>query len=320
VWFVSEKRVEVREEKVRLRKNEILVRSALCGISHGTELLFFNNEIPDNLALDVSLPALQGRFHYPVKYGYINVGRAESGQKLFAFYPHQDVFALPRDAYVPFAEELSFEDAVFFAHMETALGIVQDASPSAGDCVAVFGQGAVGLLTAEILSRMLLSELISVEPIPKRRELSGAIGCTVLDSEDKNLTQKIHGLTEGRGVDCAINVSGSSTALQEAINAACFSGKIIEASWYGSRVSALNLGDAFHRKRLLIQGSQVSRIDPSLGGRWTKKRRASLVVELLHKILPSKYITHRFRLEEAQSAFELLNAHPEEVIEAVFVP
>jgi len=320
VWFVSEKRVEIREEEVQPRKDEILVRSALCGISHGTELLFFNNEIPDNLALDVSLTALQGTFHYPVKYGYINVGTTESGEKLFAFYPHQDVFAVSRDACVPLPEELSFEDAVFFAHMETALGIAQDASPSPGDCVAVFGQGAVGLLTAEILSRMLLAELISVEPIPKRRELSSAIGCTVLDSGDKNLIQRIRELTEGRGVDCAINVSGSSRALQDAMNAACFSGKIIEASWYGARVSALNLGDAFHRKRLHVQGSQISRIDPSLAGRWTKKRRASLAVALLRAIHPSKYITHRFRLEEAQSAFDLLNAHPEEVIEAVLVP
>lgn len=320
MWFVSEKRVEIREEQVQPRKDEILVRSALCGISHGTELLFFNNEIPENLALDVSLPSLQGHFHYPVKYGYINVGRAESGEKFFVFYPHQDVFAVSRDVCVPLPEELSFEDAGFFAHMETALGIVQDASPSPGDCVAVFGQGAVGLLTAELLSRMLLAELISVEPIPKRRELSSQIGCTVLDSGDQHLVQRIRELTEGRGVDCAINISGSSRALQNAMNAACFSGKIVEASWYGSRVAALDLGDAFHRKRLHVQGSQVSRIDPCLAGRWTKKRRTSLAVALLQEIHPSKYITHRFRLEEAQRAFELLNEHPEEVIEAVLVP
>jgi len=320
VWFTSEKKVEIRREQVLPRKDEILIKSSLCGISHGTELLFFNNEIPEKLELDVSLPSLHGTFHYPVKYGYINVGRTDSGEKFFAFYPHQDVFSIRREACVPLPEELSFEDAVFFAHMETALSIVQDASPTPGDSIALFGQGAVGLLTAEILSRMLLSKLISVEPIPKRRELSEHIGCTVLDSGDKKLIGMIHDLTEGRGVDCAINVSGSSKALQDAMNASCFSGKIIEASWYGSRMTTLNLGDAFHRKRLHVKGSQVSRVDPSLSSRWSKMRRTSFVVTLLQEIRPSKYISHKFRFEEAQDAFELLNAHPEEVVEAVLVP
>ena len=44
------------------------------------------------------------------------------------------------------------------------------------------------------------------------------------------------------------------------------------------------------------------------------------MVTLLQEIHPSKYISHKFRLEEAQDAFELLNAHPEEVVEAVLVP
>ena len=48
-------------------------------------------------------PFQGGSFPYPVKYGYINVGRVESGPRelmgrtVFALYPHQDRFAAPKE-------------------------------------------------------------------------------------------------------------------------------------------------------------------------------------------------------------------------------
>ena len=105
-----------------------------------------------------------------------------------------------------------------------------------------------------------------------------------------------------------------------AIDNLAFEGTVVEASWYGSRQVALDLGRAFHRKRLKVRSSQVSRIDPGLSGRWDKRRRLNGVLDLLCSIRPSRYISHRFPLGRAAQAYELLENHPEESIQIVLEP
>jgi threonine dehydrogenase-like Zn-dependent dehydrogenase len=203
--------------------------------------------------------------------------------------------------------------------METALGIVHDANPRFGECVLLIGQGVVGLLTAEILVRAGTGKVITVEPYAERRRVSEAIGCVAL-SPGGELPERVLECTDGRGVDVAINVSGSAQGLQQAIDSLAFEGTVVEASWYGSRQVTVDLGRAFHRKRLKIRSSQVSRIDPALTGRWDKLRRLNRVLELLQDLRPSRYISHRFALSRAAQAYELLEKHPERSIQIVLEP
>src|SRR6201981_639950 len=87
--------VEIRELPTpRPATGEVLVRTVCSGISSGTERLVYRGEVPAELALDDTIDALGGAFSYPFAYGYACVGEvAESGQRGFAFHPHQDGFA-----------------------------------------------------------------------------------------------------------------------------------------------------------------------------------------------------------------------------------
>ena len=81
---------------------EVLVRTVCSGISGGTERLVYRGEVPADLALDDTIDALGGTFSYPFAYGYACVGQvAESGQTVFAFHPHQDVFAARPSDLIP---------------------------------------------------------------------------------------------------------------------------------------------------------------------------------------------------------------------------
>jgi len=320
VYFVEPGRVEVREEALSGAPGKRLVESELIGISHGTEMLFFRGDLPQGMAADGSLGTLSGDLAYPIKYGYINVGRDPDGRRVFAFHPHQDRFYAQADELVPLPEDLEAEDAVFLANMETALTVVHDANPRWGESVLVIGQGVVGLLIASILRLSGGVRVMAVEPIPRRREAAAALGCRVFDAGEPGLASRIRAQTGGRGVDVAINVCASGAGLQLAIDCAAFSGVVLEASWYGSRETTLSLGTTFHRGRVTVRSSQVSTIAPELGGRWDKKRRTAAVIELLAAIRPSRYITHRIRLEDAQQAFELLRDHPEEALQIVLEP
>src|SRR5258708_4845417 len=81
---------------------EVLVRTMCSGISGGTERLVYRGEVPAEFALDDTIDALGGTFSYPFAYGYACVGEvAESGQAVFAFHPHQDIFAVRASELIP---------------------------------------------------------------------------------------------------------------------------------------------------------------------------------------------------------------------------
>ena len=319
LYFTAPRKVEIREEEVQAENDQVLVHSRLIGISHGTELLAFLGQMPQELAADATLESLKGTLAYPLKYGYINTGETDDGRRVFAFYPHQDIFALDPRQLIELPTDLDFPDAVFLASMETALSIVHDAQPLFGEVVLVVGQGVVGLLVAEILVRSGTGRVITVEPFAERRRVSEQIGCVALQPADQ-LPELIRKESGGRGVDVAINVSASAAGLQLGIDSLVFEGTLVEASWYGTREVNLTLGTAFHRKKLRIRSSQVSRIDAALTARWDKGRRLDVVLDLLKQIRPSHYISHRFALHRAQEAFELLETHPEQSIQVVLEP
>ncbi|MFW5729684.1 MAG: oxidoreductase, partial [Spirochaetota bacterium] len=140
VYFVSPGRVEARTIPLKPPRNSVGVSSRLCGVSHGTEGLFFRGEAPRN-APGETLSALRGELSYPVKYGYMNVGVTDAGERVFAFYPHQDRFYLPPEELKPLPDTLSFEDAVLLPTVETAVGIVHDLGPYLGEVILVTGLG-----------------------------------------------------------------------------------------------------------------------------------------------------------------------------------
>jgi threonine dehydrogenase-like Zn-dependent dehydrogenase len=320
LYFLRPGRVGLREEPLAPDPGKVLVRSRLMAISHGTELLAFRGQMPRDMEADAALSGLPGTLEYPLKYGYSNCGLTETGARVFAFYPHQDLFYADPAELIALPEHLSDEEAVFLPNMETAVGIVHDAAVRLGEKVLVAGLGVVGLLACALLIRSGASEVIAVEPLALRRDSARELGCRVFSSEEPDLEARIKGLTGGRGVDVAIDASSSESGLQLALDTLAFEGTLVEASWFGDRKVGLELGRSFHRRRLKLLASQVSQVGAGLAPRWDKRRRLDTALELLAQLRPSRYITHRFPLGRAQEAFETIDRHPERVIQVVLEP
>lgn len=312
--------VEVRAEPLRRQSGQMRVDSELMAVSHGSEMLVFRGRLPAGLEADETLKALKGDLSYPLKYGYSNVGLREDGRRVFAFYPHQDCFYIDPDQTVCLPDSLAGEDAVFLANMETALGIVHDLAPRLGEQVLVFGQGTVGLLTAELLLRAGAAQVVTLDRYALRRRASADLGCLALNPDAEDVKERILKLSGGRGADAAVNVSGSEAGLQLALDCLAFGATLVEASWYGSRPVTIELGAAFHRRRLVVKSSQVSRLDPVLCGHWDKQRRLALALQLLGEIRPGKYVSRRFTLARGDEAFALLERAPETVIQLLLEP
>ena len=76
-------------------------------------------------------------------------------------------------------------------------------------------------------ARFRNARVIGVEPAPWRANRALEMGAeTVLDPNDPDILQKIRGLTEGRGVDCAIDCSGRVPAERLCIDATRRRGRV----------------------------------------------------------------------------------------------
>jgi 2-desacetyl-2-hydroxyethyl bacteriochlorophyllide A dehydrogenase len=303
-----------------VRDDDLVVRTVVSGISGGTELLAYRGRIDPTTPLDETLGALGGTFTFPFCFGYACVGTVESsnaatepGSTVFAFHPHQDVFAVrPEDAIVLHGVEPRI--GAMLPLVETALQIYLDAEVQLGASVVVAGLGVVGALTGLLLQRSG-ADVLSIEPREDRRKLATDLGLPVVEPADARaaVTER----TNGAGADLVVESSGAGEALASALALLRHEGTALVASWYGSEPVALPLGGAFHRRRLTIRSTQVSSIPARLSSAWDRRRRLATARELLPVLPLDALATHTFAFEDASAAFEALDRGEAGLVHAV---
>jgi threonine dehydrogenase-like Zn-dependent dehydrogenase len=289
--------VEIRELPTpRPAVGEVLVRTLCSGISGGTERLVYRGEVPVELALDEAIGALAGTFSYPFAYGYACVGEvAGSGQRVFAFHPHQDVFAA-RAAELIDLPTVDPAAATLFPLVETALQVTLDAGGGYRDRVIVLGAGVLGLLTGLLLQRAGWRPLIA-EPQEWRRALAGRHG--VATAAPAELADE--------EVPLVIDASGNPDAPALALNLLAHEGTLLVASWFGTKPVVLPLGGAFHRRRLTIRSTQVSTVPARQSGTWTRTRRQREAMALLTELPLAPLCTDVFDFADAAAAFRAVD-------------
>jgi 2-desacetyl-2-hydroxyethyl bacteriochlorophyllide A dehydrogenase len=328
LFFTAARHVEIRETDLPdLKDDEVLVETICSAISAGTEMLVYRGQFPH---LADAHDGLSSDLNYPLAYGYACVGRVTDIGKsvngnwkerfVFAFHPHASSFIIHPSSLIPIPDSLNPETACFLPNMETAVNLVQDGAPILGERVLVLGQGVIGLLTASLLSEFPLESLVVVDQFELRRNALNVEGQKSKVESWSSSNLRPFDKTQGRPstFDLVFELSGSPAALNNAIASTAFSGRIVIGSWYGQKRAEIDLGGAFHRSRIKLISSQVSTISPELSGRWDKSRRFEVAWKALERIKPEKWITHRFSIEDADKAYQLLDENPQETIQVIF--
>jgi 2-desacetyl-2-hydroxyethyl bacteriochlorophyllide A dehydrogenase len=316
--FTGPRRVELVDEPLPdPGPGQVLVEASVSAISAGTELLAFRGQIPPELPLDDTLGALAGgTFTFPFRFGYASVGQVRAhgpgarewlGRTVFAFHPHASHFVVPAEDVVPVPPAVPPGRAAMLALMETAVNLVLDGRPLIGERVVVVGQGMVGLLTTALLARFPLESLQVIEAVPLRAEAARALGARVVAPP------------EAGDADLVYELSGDPAALDVALAAAGREGRVIVGSWYGSKRAPVDLGGSFHRGRLTISSSQVSRVAPSLTARWDRARRFATAWRALAALDEAALVTHTIPFAEAQQAYELLERSPDRALQVLLL-
>ncbi|MEJ0016625.1 MAG: zinc-binding alcohol dehydrogenase [Acetobacteraceae bacterium] len=291
-WTTGPGRGEIRGETLaEPAPDTLLVRTLASGVSRGTEALVFAGRVPPNQFEAMRAPLMGGTFPFPVKYGYSAVGATPCGRRVFVLHPHQDVFAAPAAMCMPVPDAVPTPRAVLAANMETALNLMWDAAPLAGERILVIGAGVVGLLAASLLARVPAARVTVVDVDIGREPLARAFGCGFALPDAAPREQEL-----------IVHASASEAGLRLALDCAAFEARIVEASWYGDRAPAVPLGEAFHARRLRLLASQVGAVAPPMRGRRTHAERLALALELLADAGYDAMLQGPTRFEDMQRA------------------
>lgn len=305
-WIRAPGHAEIRRSELAPPGvGEVLVRARYSGISRGTEALVFRGEVPRSQYAAMRAPFQEGALPGPITYGYSSVGTVEegpdhlAGRTVFCLHPHQDFYCVPEHAVHPLPEQVPAPRAVLAANMETAVNIVWDARPAAGDVIVVIGGGVVGLLAASLCRDLPGVSVTVVDPNHARAAVAESLGLGWQADAPA-----------GAAVDLVIHASGNPEGLRAALEVAGPEATIVEASWFGTREVALQLGGTFHAGRLQIQSSQVGRVPVHRASRWTAARRLGLALRLLADERLEGLITGESGFDELPAVLAALARNP----------
>ncbi|MCE6993341.1 zinc-binding alcohol dehydrogenase [Saccharothrix sp. S26] len=292
LWFTSAGKSEIRAVPLaEPGPDDALVRTLYSGISRGTESLVLRGGVPESQHEVMRAPFQDGRFPWPVKYGYLNVGVVERGPLLgrtvFCLYPHQTHYVVPADAVTPVPDTVPAARAVLAGTVETAVNALWDAKPLVGDRVAVVGGGMVGCAVAALLARFPGVRPQLVDTDPARAAVADALGIRFASPEE----------AEG-GCDLVVHASASEEGLSRSLALLAPEGQVLELSWYGDRRVAVPLGEFFHSRRLRLRSSQVGVVArPDR----TYRERMALALDLLADPVFDALITGESRFDDLPS-------------------
>ena len=333
VYFEKPFQANMREiELGSPMRGEVLLRSELSAISHGTEMNVYRGLAPQwsqdyDQEVRLFLQHDHSTWSYPLPYGYACVGVVETvgegvdpallGQRAFCYRPHQAAHILPADQLVLLGD-LTAERGIFYANANTAFNGVLDAKLHYGDVVTVFGQGVIGQILGQIC-KASGCRVVVIDPLKQRLQVARSWGAdaTINPREVSDVALAVRELTERRGADVVFDVTGNPRALHEAIRTAAPDTEVVALSWYGKPAAELVLSGEFHHNRIHIRSSQVGRVNPQLVT-WSLERRGRTALDLLHRLAVEEMITDRFAPDQAGEAYGAVDRDEVPPLQAVF--
>jgi threonine dehydrogenase-like Zn-dependent dehydrogenase len=193
-------------------------------------------------------------------------------------------------------EFLTYEDGAMIAcGFGTAYQGLLRANVSGRDVVMIMGLGPVGQ-AAVMLAKAMGARVIGVDISEERLEMAKKVGADEIIHGGDHAVEEIMKLTGQKGVEAAIDCSGSSIGRHQCLEAARMWGNVVFLGEQGT--VTFEPSPLLLHKNLTLHGSWVT----SVGN-------MERLVELLDrkKIHPSAIITHRFALKDTDKAFEIFS-------------
>ena len=193
--------------------------------------------------------------------------------------------------------------------MSTGFMAAENAEIPIGGTVAVFAQGPVGLMATRGAALQGAGQIIAVETVPTRQELAREYGADhVVDFEEGDPVEGIMDLTDGEGVDAAIEALGTTTTFEQCIAATKAGGTISNAGYHGEGEYVNIPREAWGVG--MAEKDIVTGLCP--GGRLRLQRLLRLLER--DRVDPTRMTTHEFPFEETDEAFRLMESKEDDIV------
>jgi threonine dehydrogenase-like Zn-dependent dehydrogenase len=197
--------------------------------------------------------------------------------------------------------------------MSTGFGGAQSGEIRIGDVVAVFAQGPIGLCATAGAKLMGATTVIGVDRLPERLAMAKRLGADhVVDFSKADPVEEIMRLTDGRGVDVAIESLGTQGTFESCLRVLRPGGTLSSLGVYSKDLS-ISLG-AF------AAGLGDHRIITTLCPGGKERMRRLMAVVASGRADLGGLVTHRFKLEEIEAAYDLFGHQRDGVLKVAITP
>jgi threonine dehydrogenase-like Zn-dependent dehydrogenase len=214
----------------------------------------------------------------------------------------------------PIPPELTDEDVLLCPDIfSTGLSGAESGNIRVGDSVAVFAQGPIGLCATLGAKLKGASLIIGIDSLGRRLDVARRFGANVtLNINDGDPVPEIKRLTEGRGVDVAIEALGRQETFESALRAIRPGGTLSSLGVYSGKLVAPY--EAFYAG--LGDQKIVTTLCP--GGKERMRRLMAMIAT--HRADLSSLVTHQIALDDIHDAFELFSHQRDGVLKVALYP
>ena len=294
----------------KFNSRQVLVRTAKTLISRGSELFrrYIVEEAVSPSIMGYSLTGIVEEIGSEVTEYHV-------GQRVMVVAPHAQyaigdidslVLLKSKSSIMPLTENISFEEGTFLLLAKEATAWVDSSGVKADDQVVVLGQGVVGSLMMQLLRGRQVKQIITVDTLPLRCQLSQQLGADeVINASEVDPVEMVKQLTDGRGADLVIDCVGGYAGIksfEQAQDMVTNKGTIQLIACYQQQ--ALPLYSSKIMQKRLVAGILTD--EPPM--KTTLRAMKSIEKGIIQV---SKMITHQFPYTEAKEAFDFLWYTPE---------
>ena len=291
-----------------------------------------------------AIQAVRSRLDQPQSPGYSSAGTVlavgegvvdlQPGDRVACagagFAVHAEVACIPRllVARIPArpasSDEVSFDEAAFATLGAVALHGIRTSEAKLGDTVAVIGLGLLGQLTVQLL-KAAGCRALGMDIDASRANLARQLGADAASNSASAFRDLCIETSSGAGVDSVlitaetsssdpVNLAGAIARDRAVVVAVGTVGMDIERKAYYEKELDFRISRSYGPGRYDAAYEQKGRDYPIGYVRWTETRNMEAFVQFLaeKKVDVGALITHRFRIERAQSAYDLITGKSKE--------
>ena len=234
------------------------------------------------------------------------------------FASHAEVLSVPQNLCVRLPENVNFEAGAFGTVGAIALQGVRLAEPTLGESVVVIGLGLLGQITVQLL-KANGCRVFGIDLDTRKTELARELRADAVAISGPETRQEILNWSRGRGADAVLITAATSSnePVQLAGEISRLKGRVVAVGLVGLDVPR----QTFYERELTLKISMSygpGRYDPEYEERghdypfayvrWTEQRNIEAFLDLVAQsaVDIERLVTHRFPIEDAERAYELI--------------